>query len=331
MKKLFFFVAIISAASCKHGKPVYYNHERWQIPGVTWRSNSFLKGKPKMVKETLFFKLNAEVFEVIGDFNNYDQYFFDEYGDEVCHKYYMSDSNWSITNIGYDDNGKQSRTYYGPNNDGELFNPDDSAKIITLFKGGKFIETNYDGYGGEGRPEVKFITFSDNGHTMKTERLVNKIIEDTLKDGSILVAGESDSLIVCKPDYTFYDDDDRIIRIVGSWGEGKYSTNYFYSKHQGPDSIKFSEGGKEIWRWVYEYDNYTDPIRYFVIADGKDTTEDSKMRYEYDGKGNWIKLLKRSLITESRTKRMAKAGVRQWIRFDSTYMECALRRREITY
>lgn len=269
MNKLFVCL-ILFTASCKNDDVKYYTHDNWQIPGgYNYYS---LRDKPKEVKESLYLDLSDTSLNANGRFNNYDLWKFDEEGNIIYRKEYLDDSFWIVHENTYNENGIQTRIY----SDKDTFNTRENLgkKTSELLANNKFLEKSFF---IDSKPDYKLVSFQNNGEIEKIEE-----IQDT-----------TDLNKIASTHYQYYKNNllQKIEMIVE--GHSKIQS-YYYSKENFLDSIVMSVDGKNMTKEIYYNNKYGDPIKYFEIEQGNDTTMVATLQYEYDEHGNWIKQLEKS-------------------------------------
>jgi antitoxin component YwqK of YwqJK toxin-antitoxin module len=265
----FFFLVIIFSGSCKNKEVKYYNHSKWKIPGAY--NYAPLKVNPRQVKESLFIDLIDTTIISKGRLNSSDTWLFNDAGDLITRKYAVgSDSFMIITEMKYDDDGFQSKTYskYIPENE----NKDTSRTISRLLGNEKFLQTSM---GIDNVPRYKLYSFNSNGNIVKIEK-----IEDTLHPDKVIST------------QTEYYQNEILQKIESIQPNGMIlRRNYFYSTNNFLDSILYFENNKLSNKEIFINNEHGDAIVIKnILPDGK-IIKTIWMQYEYDRMGNWTSQL----------------------------------------
>ena len=268
MIRVFIFCLLV-ASSCKNDEVKYFNNDKWKIPGSY--NYTALKEKPKEVKESLYLDLSDTTINASGRLNNYDLWKFDNDGNLIYRKYSSnSDSFCVITEIIYDQNGAQSKTF--TNND-SLHTKEDGGRVVSeLLSNSKFLRKSY----SPGKPKFSLISFEDNGGIIK-----NEIIEDTINLNNVV-----------QTQLTYYKNN--VIQKIETLNDiHKKVQNYFYSKDSFLDSMIINENGRLSSKEIYFNNQHGDVTKYLEIGSNNDTTIIAFLQYQYDQHGNWTKQLEK--------------------------------------
>jgi hypothetical protein len=242
--------------ACNHSDdPQYKNYERWVISDWSHRP---LNGAPKEVKEISYTGLSDTSFLPPPKIRDYRICRFDEDGNLVYIYTFLDSSYMFEQHKMYNPEGIRTRSYSYDRPGGEPVNKieETSEKIGKS----KYRITRSDK--NESMPYDEIETYSDDGLTIEYRQHEKQF-------GSVFYQYKNDRLEYAKK-----------IR------EKDTTENvYYYSTKGFLDSIAASKSGVRKEVKVYINNAQGDPLE--VTESGKTV----RFKYEYDAKGNWVKLL----------------------------------------
>ena len=181
----------------------------------------------------------------------------------------MDSSEHSNSVISYDEEGVQYE-FFTVDSSTEK-NPVIKSKIIsTRVASGKYREEFYKN--GVSR-FIDFITFLDNGNTIKKERFSG----DTILGSAVI-------------QYT----NDKLIRSDELKDKTMSSQIYYYSQKDFLDSLVTKTNNVSTGKSIFINNDFGDPIYYEEYDNASEIVEKRWMKYKYDEKGNWVRQLFKS-------------------------------------
>lgn len=247
----------------------YYTYGKWALPDEL--ESSYLKDKPKEVRDDYYRDKNDSSLNIDGALNSYEIWKFDDDGNIVFHKLSIdSNSLMIITESSFTNDGLQAIAY--TNDSSDIKN--NKVKTITKKRGDKFLVADVDSK----ETQYSIISFSDNGNIKKEE-----FISDTnnLNDISITRISHYKNGLIQKEELKTKDGNHKV-------------ESYFYSKEIFLDSIYIYDNGKLTSKRFFYNNQFGDPIKYFELRPSNDTLTIVSMKYEYDQHNNWIRRVEKT-------------------------------------
>lgn len=258
-------IALFCITACKN-EMGFVNYDKWKIPNRP--GQGFVRGNPKEVKEQ-YFEIADTTLLGEGRMNGEEVYRFDNQGN-LLDGYTMIDSlMYAEFSYKYSELGKAYK-YYSYTTKAK------DSMIGMAYTSTEKLSPN----------RFKIIHFKDSQkrydeyYTFSNKRV----------DLETVVAPERRTFS------TYWQQNNRLVKIDRTDGDGQTSDFYFYNSKGHLDSIIYKNKGKSpsadhiIGKEIFLNNEYGDPIITYSVTNN-DTTDLEKNLYQYDSKKNWIRRL----------------------------------------
>src|SRR5687767_3294702 len=265
------YLIVFIITSCHSQSNEFVNHEKWMIESSFNKRK--IKSRPLSVLETRYFNLNDTVFSdtLTGKFRGNWNYKFDKEGNIVAVNVF-ADSSLSSEIVSRIDQDGQHYEYVG-------YLKGDTAR--SYIKSKKIAANKYqrETYRRGEKRFTEIWTFENAGQMVTKERHFNDTPGFIVKE--------------------FYEDD-LLKRSTKSEKHLSSEDFYYYSKNGYLDSQIMVIKNVPVMKFIYLNNGNGDPVYSEESLDGK-IKKKRWMKYEYDDKGNWIKMIQKEELANDDT------------------------------
>ena len=255
---------LIFLHSCTSQSNKFVNHEKWMLESNLSRSK--VKSNPVSVIESQYSNLNDTIFSdtLKGKMGGVWDYEFDKKGNIVSINFLM-DSNLSSDIFYKIDQDGQHYEYFG-------YLKSDTTRSYVRSK--KIAANKYkrETYRSGKKRYSEIWTFENDGQIVTKERYfsdtIGFVVKEIYEDGLLKKSEKSEKFLSSE-------------------------SIYYYSKGDYLDSLVVMMRNVPVMKFVYLNNNNGDPIYYEESVSGE-VKERRWMKYIYDEKENWIKMIERN-------------------------------------